>query len=155
MRKSITSTLVVALCAVFAVGAWAAETATKQECEAKCKEAAELIQKLGLEGAKAQLADPKGPFVWKDTYVFVLDTENSTNLIHPVTPSLVGKPLAGIKDVNGKMFFAEFINVAKTAGQGWVDYMWPKPGEQTPSPKKSFVYRVPGQNIATVAGIYE
>jgi len=155
MRKKIILTLLMALCMAFTVSAWAAETATKQECEVKCKEAAALIQKLGLEGAKAQLADPKGPFVWKDTYVFVLDTENSTNLIHPVTPGLVGKPLAGLKDVNGKMFFAEFINVAKTAGQGWVDYMWPKPGQETPSAKTSFVYRVPGQNIATVAGIYE
>lgn len=133
----------------------AAETATKGECEAKTKAAAELIQQLGIEGAKPQLQDINGEFVWKDSYVFVIDLENSTNLVHPVTPALVGKPLAGIKDINGKMFFVEFINTAKSAGAGWVDYMWPKPGEKTPSLKKTYVYRVPGQSIATAAGIYE
>jgi cytochrome c len=148
--------LLMAMISVLLVGvAMAGEKATKEESEAKCKAAAALIQELGMEGAKPQLEDPNGAFVWKDTYVFIIDMEKSTNLVHPVTPALVGKPLAGIKDVNGKMFFVEFINTAKTNGEGWVEYMWPKVGEKTPSLKKTYVYRVPGHNIAAAAGIYE
>ena len=60
-----------------------------------------------------------------------------------------------LKDVNGKMFFAEFVNVAKDKGEGWVDYMWPKPGDKTPVPKVTYVYKVPDFPVAVAAGIYE
>ena len=60
-----------------------------------------------------------------------------------------------MKDLNGKMFNSEMTEVAKTAGEGWVSYMWPKPNETTPSVKMAYIYRVPGQEILVGAGIYE
>jgi len=45
--------------------------ATKQECVAKTKEAAQVIQREGIEAALKQINDRQGPFVWKDTYVFI------------------------------------------------------------------------------------
>ena len=50
---------------------------------------------------------------------------------------------------------AEFINVAKGKGAGWVDYMWPKPGEKKPSLKTTYVYKVPGESVIMAAGIYK
>lgn len=144
-----------AFLAVFCFGVSVAqERATKEECIAKAKEAAALIKEVGFEAAKVRLQDPNGPFVWKDTYIWVEDLDGKV-LTHPVTPSLVGKTLMAIKDVNGKMFNAELIGVATTAGEGWVSYMWPKPGEKEPSGKISYVYRVPGENLVVVAGIYQ
>jgi signal transduction histidine kinase len=133
----------------------AAEDATKEECLAKTKEAAQLVKEKGLEAALEKINDKAGPFVWKNSYVFCIDLEKQCNIAHPVTPALIGKNLMGAKDVNNVMFFAEFISVAKTQGEGWVSYMWPKPGETAPSKKATFVYRVPGQNVAMLAGIYE
>lgn len=135
--------------------AMAAETATKEECVAKCKEATEMFKAKGLEATLAVLNDKAGPFVWKDTYVFCIDMETNTVIAHAATPNLIGKNLMGTKDVGGKLFFAEFKNVAAGAGSGWVDYMWPKPGEKNPSPKTSYVYKVPGLNIYVAAGIYK
>ena len=63
--------------------------------------------------------------------------------------------LMGIKDVNGKMFFVEYINLAKTKGEGWVDYMWPKPGEKKPSKKASYIHYTKGQKASFGAGVYE
>lgn len=133
----------------------ASEKATEEECIAKCKEAAEMFAAQGLEATLAVLNDKAGPFVWKDTYVFCIDMESKAVLAHAVTPNLVGKNLMGTKDANGKLFFAEFHNVANGEGSGWVEYMWPKPGEKTPSPKTSYVYKVPGQNLFVAAGIYK
>lgn len=135
--------------------ATAEEKATKEECIAKTKAAAQLMQEKGLDAALEKINEKTGPFVWKNTYVFSIDLERQCTIAHPITPALIGKNLVGAKDVNNKMFFAEFISTAQTQGEGWVSYMWPKPGETTPSLKQTFVYRVPGQNIAMAAGIYE
>jgi len=147
------STLLIAL--LFFTTVNAAENATKDECIEKAKAAAQLLQEKGMEAALEKVNDKTGPFVWKNSYVFCIDLEKQCNIAHPMTPALIGKNLMGAKDVNNKMFFAEFISVAKTQGEGWVSYMWPKPGETTPSLKSTFVYRVPGQNVAMLAGIYE
>ncbi len=132
----------------------AQEKATKDECVAKCKEAAALIKEVGIEAALPKLQDSKGPFVWKDSYVFVQDLEGKM-LAHPINPKLVGKSFNGLKDVNGKMFNTEMTETAKNTGEGWVSYMWPKPNETTPSPKSAYILRVPGQDILVGAGIYE
>ncbi len=142
--------LVICMCAT----AFAASKATEAECIAKCKEAAQWVKDKGLEATLKEVNNPKGAFVWKDTYVFAIDMQKGTVLAHPIKPKLIGKALLGIKDINGKMFIAEFIKVAKTKGEGWVEYMWPKPGEKKPSPKKTYVYRVPGTNVVMAAGVY-
>ena len=133
----------------------AGEKATKEECIAKCKEAAKMVKEVGLEATLKKLNDKNGSFVWKDSYVFCIDLGKGTNLAHPILPVHAGKVVTGLKDKNGKLFFAEYVKVAKSEGQGWVSYVWPKPGEKTPSQKITYVYKVPDMNIAMLAGIYE
>jgi len=60
-------------------------------------------------------------------------------VMHPIKPELDGKELGGIKDPNGTFLFREFVRVCKEHGAGFVDYMWPKPGESEPVPKASYV----------------
>jgi methyl-accepting chemotaxis protein len=60
-------------------------------------------------------------------------------IMHPVKPELDGKDLSASKDPNGKLLFMEFVRVSKEKGAGFVDYMWPKPGEENPVPKVSYV----------------
>ncbi|MBF0550403.1 MAG: cache domain-containing protein [Deltaproteobacteria bacterium] len=134
--------------------ALAQDKATKDECVAKCKEAAKLIKEKGLDAALKVLNDPKGPFVWKDSYIFTINIDTGLTLSH-LNPKMIGKNLVEVKDVNGKLFYAEYIEVAKNKGEGWVNYMWPKPNEKTPSKKLTYIYRVPGEPIALGAGIYE
>ena len=47
----------------------------------------------------AKIQDPKGPFVWKDSYVYAADLEGKM-LAHPLTPGLIGKVLRGRKRPN-------------------------------------------------------
>ena len=95
-----------------------------------------LSQEIGIEAALQKIGDPNGPFVWKDTYVFCISADNGYVTAHPIKPKLVGKDLTGIKDINGKMFFLEFLNIAREKGEGWVSYMWPKPEEKEPFSQK-------------------
>ncbi len=131
-----------------------AAEATPQEVVAKVQQAAQLIAEKGDQGLAA-IQDIKGPFVWKDTYVFVFDL-NGTVVAHPVKPHLVGKNLMGIKDIKGKMFAAEFVAIAKSPeGKGWCEYWWPKPGAKTPSLKTSYIMKVPGKDYLVAAGLYD
>jgi len=129
--------------------------ATREECMAKCKEAAGMLKQIGRETALKKLNDKNGPFVWKDSYVLCIDIGTGAVLAHPMLPNVVGKMSQKFKDANGKLFAVEYILVAKSKGEGWISYVWPKPGEKKPSPKISYVYEVPGENVIMVAGIYE
>ena len=122
----------------------------------KVHAAVKTAQEKGEEAVLAQVADPKGPFVWKDSYVFGISADQAAVKAHPFKPKLVGKVLLHVKDVNGVMIFSELARVANSAsGKGWVDYMWPKPGEKKPSQKHTYVEKVPGMNLAFGAGYYD
>lgn len=115
-----------------------------------------MAQEKGLEQTYKAINDQKGTFVWKDSYVFAMSADQAVTLAHPFKPNMIGQNLMHIKDVNGKAFFAEFAQVASSPqGEGWVDYMWNKPNEKDPSPKRSYVLKVPGQNVAMCAGYHQ
>ena len=155
MKRSIqTTTIVLILITCFAALAWA-EAATKEEVIAKCEEAAKLVQEKGVETAGQAIGDKAGPFVWKDTYVFLMDLDGKM-LAHPIKPELTERTdILEVKDTDGKPLFVEFVEVAGKSGEGWVDYMWPKPGEEKPVAKSSYIYRVEGTPYFVGAGIYK
>ena len=76
-----------------------------------------------------------------DTYIFVVDM-NGIQLLNPALPKLEGKNVINVKDANGKAQVREMIEIAKTKGSGWVEYMWPKPGESEPSKKMTYIKKV-------------
>jgi len=130
------------------------QAATKEECVVKCHKAAALINSRGLEKAIQIIADPKGPFVWKDSYVFLMDLDGAM-LAHPFKPELTQKKhCLLITDPTGKALFVHFVNIARNNKEGWVKYMWPKPGENTPRKKITYIYKVPNKELFVGAGVY-
>ncbi len=89
----------------------------------------------------------------KDGYFWVNDYDGNM-VMHPIKPSLNGKNLLSLKDPTGKKFFADFVNIAKEKGEGFERYMWPKPGEEQPSPKLSFVKGFPKWGWVVATGFY-
>lgn len=132
----------------------AQDKATPEEVIEKVKAAAEFLSQSGEQGL-AEFMDKNGRWVFKDTYVWVLHCEKGTNAAHTIKPKLVGMPLMGIKDPKGRLFFAEFCDVAKQPKGGWVEYAWPKVDEKTPSRKITYVLGVPGTPYQVAAGIYD
>ena len=80
-----------------------------------------------MEEAIKLIGDPKGPCVWKDSYVFLMDLNGKCWLI-PCSPNTRNENVLLETDVTGKGIFVHFVNIAREHGEGWVDYMWPKPG---------------------------
>ncbi|MDO8177919.1 MAG: methyl-accepting chemotaxis protein [Undibacterium sp.] len=71
-------------------------------------------------------------------YIWINDMQPKM-VMHPIKPELDGKDLSENKDPNGKFLFKEFVEVVKTKGAGFVFYMWPKPGNENPVQKVSYV----------------
>ncbi len=156
MRK-IVIVLVSLLLGLFSTNAvFAEERATKDECIAMCKAAAKMLAENRAAGIK-EISNPKGKFVWKDSYVFLMDKDGKM-LAHPFKPELLKKTnLLSETDFNyvkPKKIFAEFVEVAFKNSEGWVDYKWPKPGKKVPSDKFTFIHRVGWTDMFVGAGTY-
>jgi len=85
---------------------------------------------------------------------FWINDMDGVMVMHPIDPKLNGQNVLQRKDSNGKFYFQEFVKVAKSSNQGFVDYYFPKPGETKPSPKISYVKLVPQWNWIVGSGIY-
>ncbi len=73
-------------------------------------------------------------------------------VMHPIKPSLDGKPLLKIRDVNGVYLFAAMNETVEENGSGWIPYAWPKPGQKDSSPKISYCVLVKHGDKDYVAG---
>ena len=69
-------------------------------------------------------------------YFFVLDTSNKY-VLFPGKPEFEGLDKGDMKDANGKFLIRELVNTAK-AGGGFVEYWFPKAGQQNAEPKLSY-----------------
>ena len=117
-------------------------------------DALSLVRTMGKD-AFPTLRDTASEFVYKDTYVFVLDTL-CTTLVNPAEPLMEGRNQKDMQDVNGKFFVRDIVQMASNNGQGWVEYMWPKPGTTKPVKKSSFVKKivVKGEPLVVGTGVY-
>jgi methyl-accepting chemotaxis protein len=75
-------------------------------------------------------------------------------VMHPIKPELDGQDLSANEDPNGKKLFVEFVKVVEAEGSGFVDYLWPKPGEEEPQPKVSYVTGYEPWGWVIGSGIY-
>lgn len=99
------------------------ETSNQLSKEEAQKQALTAVSKLRFEG---------------QNYFWVNDMHPKM-VMHPFKPELNGSNLSNYADPNGKKLFVEFVGIAKSTGSGFVEYMWPKPGEKEPVEKLSYV----------------
>jgi cytochrome c len=94
-----------------------------------------------------------GPFVKGPLYVFV-GTLDGRIVAHPFSKKLLEGPVLDMTDTNGKLLFKDMLEIVKNQGEGWTEYTWPYPGTKEPTPKRSFVKKIPSQDIWIGAGYY-
>ena len=89
----------------------------------------------------------------KNGYFWINDLDAKI-VMHPIKPALDNRNMADYKDKGGKRIFFEFAQTAKQSGEGFVDYVWPKPGFDTPQGKVSFVKLFKPYNWVVGTGEY-
>jgi cytochrome c len=148
-----------AVCTVLA-GLMMASTAQSQEAPPpsdKAKQIEDLVNRA------AALVDQRGRAAFDEfrkrdshwwfgsTYLFAYD-DHLNVLLNPAFPKREGTNPSGEKDANGKRFHDEFLKKVQASGAGWVDYMFPKPGQTQPSHKWSYVKGFKAEEMTGLIG---
>ena len=110
-----------------------------------CEEIEGKIKDLELEISDLKKSLP----TCQETPADTIPIEELRTELEQLKATLSAESKANHKEISGLE-----KEVAETKGSGWVEYMWAKPGEKEPSPKKSFVKKVPGENLYVGAGFY-
>jgi methyl-accepting chemotaxis protein len=146
------TTIVVVLAMVLVVAAGLIfqeqlENEQKTELVSLVDQAVQLLEEQG-EKAFPELRSSSG--IHNDSYVFVWRLDG-IRVVYPQDPSGEGKNMTDLVDSTGKPIGQLFIKAALN-GSGWVEYMWPKPGEKTPSLKITYIKRAQYQNQTYLVG---
>lgn len=153
MRARLLALGLLILVSSFLLNASAAEkAATQPEAVALVKKAVAYIRQNGNEKAFAEFNKQQGLFVDRELYIAVLDMKG-VMLAHGANARLVGKSVLDIKDMNGKAFVREQIELAKSKGSGWVDFDWVNPVSQKMEHRATYLERV--NDYFVVSGIYK
>ncbi|MBJ7313957.1 cache domain-containing protein [Rugamonas sp. CCM 8940] len=135
------------------LAASAADKGSADEAVAMVKKAAALIKSDGKDKAFAAFSDTGNTtFHDRDLYIYVYDL-NGVALAHGNNPKMVGKPLIGLKDNEGKAMIKEMIDLAKAKGKGWVEFKWPNPVTKAVEAKAGYVEKV--DDMLVGSGIYK
>jgi cytochrome c len=119
---------------------------------AMVKKAVAYIKENGKEKAFADFNNPTGNFTKGELYIFVSDMQGKM-VAHGVNAKLIGKNLIDLKDADGKLFVKEYTDLAKTKGNGWVDYKWVNPSTKAIDNKSTYVEKI--DDLVVGAGIYK
>jgi hypothetical protein len=124
-----------------------------EQARAMVEKAAAYLQANGPQKAFAAFDDKSNrEFHDGDIYVFVRTLEGDT-IAHGAFPVMIGQTDFNTEDADGKRYNKELVELAKTAGSGWVHYRWPNPADNRIEHKSTFIQRV-GDYIVC-AGFYE
>ena len=145
---------VAAIAAGVATGgsAWAADHATAKEAEAMVQEGMAYIKANGKDKGYAEISNKHGQFIDRDLYLVVYQLDGKV-LAHGANEKMVGKMLIGLKDVDGKEFVRERVELAKTKASFWQDYKFTNPVSKKVEPKAMYCERM--DDTVVCGGIYK
>ncbi|WMC09746.1 methyl-accepting chemotaxis protein [Oceanimonas pelagia] len=95
--------------------------------------------RLSDEQAREQAMAAIAGLRYGDNDYFWINDHHPRMILHPMKPELNGSDLSDFADPDGKRLFVEMVHRVEEAGQGFVHYLWPKPGHNAPVAKVSYV----------------
>jgi cytochrome c len=128
------------------------EYATMDDAKILAEKAAALVKEVGRDAALPMLNDPKGDYIFRDLYVFVIGYDGM--MYAHGRPAVVGKNMLELKDASGKFFVKDMAIFAREGRKpGWVDYMFQNPATGKIEPKSSYV--IPFDDFYVGVGAYK
>lgn len=127
---------------------------TADEAKSMVNRALDHIKKVGTEKAFKDFSDPANKD-WhdRDLYLYAYNFA-AVNVAHGANEKLIGKDLSELKTPDGKTLIKDMVQLAKTKGDGWIDYQWTNPTSKKIEQKSGYVKRIPGYEGFIGSGIY-
>ena len=110
--------------------------------------------KLPPDEAKRQAIEMLRKQRYSGTEYFWINDMHPNIVLHPIKPELEGKDVSNLKSPTGQFIFVDFVKQVKTGGDGFVAYVWPKPGSTEPVPKISYVKGFEPWGWVVGSGVY-
>ena len=135
-----------------ATTAHAQSNATKQEAMAMVKKGVAFIRSAGKDKGYAEISAKGGKFTDRDLYLVVYGLDGTVHA-HGANEKMIGKNLIDLKDVDGKPFVKERVELAQTTGTFWQDYKFTNPVTKKIEPKQMYCEKL--DDTAVCGGIYK
>ncbi|MEY2689679.1 MAG: hypothetical protein RL375_3878 [Pseudomonadota bacterium] len=130
----------------------AAGNATPAEATAMVKKGMAYLKAQGKDKAYAEISNKQGAFVDRDLYLVVYGLDGVVRA-HGANEKMIGKNLIDLKDVDGKAFVKERVDLAQSKGTFWQDYKFTNPVTKKIEPKAMYCERV--DDAVLCGGVYK
>ncbi len=150
-----TRTLRAAALAVLAatcLAAQASTNATADEATAMVKKGVAFVKSNGKDKAYAAFNDKAGGFTDRDLYLVVYGLDGVVRA-HGANAKMIGKNLIELKDIDGKAFVKERVDLAQSKGTFWQDYKFTNPTTKKIEPKRMYCEKL--DDSVLCGGIYK
>lgn len=142
-----------ALCLASPLAALAADGgATAEQATAMVKKGIAFIKANGTEKGYAEITSKTSPFKHQDLYLVVYGLDGTVHA-HGANEKMVGRNLIDLKDVDGKAFVKERVELGKTQVSFWQDYKFTNPESKKIEPKTMYCERL--EQTVVCGGIYK
>lgn len=145
------STLAVAALAVAPLAALATN-ATPDEATAMVKKGVAFIKANGKDKGYAEISNKQGAFIDRDLYLVVYGLDGVVRA-HGANEKMVGKNLIELKDIDGKPFVKERVELAQSKGTFWQDYKFTNPVTKKIEPKSMYCEKL--DDAVVCGGVYK
>jgi cytochrome c len=126
--------------------------ATKAEAEAMVKKGIAFIKANGNEKGYAEITKKGGQFSDRDLYLVVYGLDGVVHA-HGSNAKMVGKNLIDLKDIDGKAFVKERVELGKAKASFWQEYKFTNPESKKIEPKIMYCERL--EQAVVCGGIYK
>ena len=138
--------------AVSLAGAGSFANATKDDAVSMVKKGVAFIKANGKDKGYAEVSNKQGQFVHDDLYLTVYGMDGTVRA-HGANAKMVGKNLIDLKDIDGKPFVKERVEMAAAKPTFWQDYKFTNPVSKKIEPKSMYCERL--DDAVVCGGVYK
>jgi cytochrome c len=126
--------------------------ATAAEAQAMVKKGIAFIKTNSKEKGYTEISNKAGQFIDRDLYLVVYGLDGTVRA-HGANEKMIGKNLIELKDVDGKAFVKERVELAQSKGTFWQDYKFTNPTSKKIEPKSMYCEKL--DDAVVCGGIYK
>ena len=128
-----------------------AEFANKDEAVAMVKKGTAFLKANGKDKTIAEVSGKKPQFLDRDLYLVIYDLEGNC-LAHGANEKMTGRNMLDFKDIDGKAYIKERMELAKSKPSFWQDYKFTNPQTKKVEPKQMYCEKVDSNLVC--GGVY-
>jgi len=129
-----------------------ASNATADEAAAMVKKGVAFLKANGKDKGYTEITNKAGSFTDRDLYLVVYGLDGVVRA-HGANEKMIGKNLIELKDIDGKPFVKERVELAQSKGTFWQDYKFTNPTTKKIEPKRMYCEKL--DDTVVCGGIYK